>query len=185
MTQPGIVLSQPDSATTASNMWPRATSSIESAMTSRLTSDVFIPDVPMVMPSEMATVLNSIGVPPAARIPSLTFAASARRPKLHGIVSVQVDATPMIGFESASLSNPIPCRYARAGARAGPSVSRRDWCLPSMTARRLLVGGLGDRAGPHRAGEPLALPPAEAPEVALDLPRVELPPGQVQVRLGD
>ncbi len=97
MTQPGIVLSQPDSATTASNMWPRTTSSIESAITSRLTSEVFMPSVPIVMPSEIATVLNSIGVPPAARTPSFTRSASRRRWKLQGIVSVQVLATPMIG----------------------------------------------------------------------------------------
>ena len=56
------------------------------------------------MPSEIAIVLNSIGVPPAARMPSLTFAASARRWKLHGIVSIHVEATPMIGLASASSS---------------------------------------------------------------------------------
>jgi hypothetical protein len=48
------------------------TSSIESAITSRLISEARIPSVPMVMPSEMETVLNSSGVPPAARIPSRT-----------------------------------------------------------------------------------------------------------------
>ena len=72
MAAPGIVLSQPTSATMPSNMWPRPTSSMESAMTSRLTSEAFMPSVPMVTPSLMAMVLNSIGVPPAARIPSLT-----------------------------------------------------------------------------------------------------------------
>ena len=107
---PGIVLSQPESATTASNRWPRATSSIESAITSRLTRLVFMPEVPIVMPSEIAIVLNSIGVPPAALIPSLTLAASARWLKLQGIVSVQVLATPTIGFESASSSKPMPFR---------------------------------------------------------------------------
>ena len=57
-----------------------------------------MPLVPIVMPSEIAIVLSSIGVPPAARMPSLTFAASARRWKLHGIVSIHVEATPMIGL---------------------------------------------------------------------------------------
>ena len=60
--------------------------------------------MPIVIPSEIAIVLNSIGVPPASRIPSLTFAASARRWKLHGIVSIQVLATPMSGLDSASSS---------------------------------------------------------------------------------
>ena len=62
------------------------------------------PLVPIVIPSEIATVLSSIGVPPASRIPSFTRADSARRWKLHGIVSIQVEATPMIGLESASSS---------------------------------------------------------------------------------
>ena len=73
-------------------------------MISRETSEVFIPGVPIVIPSEIAIVFSSIGVPPAARIPSLTFAASARRWKLQGIVSIQVEATPMIGLASASSS---------------------------------------------------------------------------------
>ena len=68
---PGTVLSQPTRQTRPSNRWPRTTSSIESAITSRLTSDVFMPSVPIVTPSLMAIVLNSIGVPPAARMPVL------------------------------------------------------------------------------------------------------------------
>ena len=97
-------MSQPDSAIIASKKWPRPTSSIESAITSRETSEVFIPAVPIVIPSEIAIVFSSIGVPPASRMPSLTWAASARRWKLHGIVSIHVEATPMIGFASASSS---------------------------------------------------------------------------------
>ena len=110
ITVPGIVLSQALRATIPSNRWPSATSSIESAMTSRDTRLVFIPLVPIVMPSEIAIVLSSIGVPPASRIPCLTFAASARRWKLQGIVSIHVEATPMIGLLSASASKPMPCR---------------------------------------------------------------------------
>jgi hypothetical protein len=76
---PGMVLSQPTSTTIASKRFPRATSSIESAITSRLTNDVRMPAEPIVIPSEIETVLNSIGVPPAARMPALTDAASSRR----------------------------------------------------------------------------------------------------------
>jgi hypothetical protein len=78
MTEPGMVLSQPDMTTTASNRCPRAASSIESATTSREMSDAFMPSVPIAMPSETEIVLTSTGVPPAARIPSFTFAASRR-----------------------------------------------------------------------------------------------------------
>ena len=75
---PGSVLSQPTRHTRPSKRCPRATSSIESAITSRDTSEAFIPSVPIETPSETAIVLNSIGVPPAARMPSLTFTASSR-----------------------------------------------------------------------------------------------------------
>ncbi len=51
-----------------------------------------MPSVPIVIPSEIAIVLNSIGVPPASRTPAFTWSASARKPKLHGIASVQVFA---------------------------------------------------------------------------------------------
>ncbi len=88
ITAPGIVLSQPEMTTSASNAWAEATSSIESAISSRETSEARMPEVPIVMPSEIAIVLSSIGVPPAARMPSLTFAASTRLLKLHGIVSI-------------------------------------------------------------------------------------------------
>ena len=64
--------------TRPSKRCPRATSSIESAITSRLTSDAFMPSVPMLTPSLTATVLNSMGVPPAARIPSFTATARSR-----------------------------------------------------------------------------------------------------------
>ena len=105
-----MVLSQPTMETMASNMWPRPTSSMESAMTSRLTRLAFIPSVPMVMPSQMAMVFSSIGVPPASRMPSLTRSARRRWLKLHGIVSIQVWATPTMGFARSSSEKPIPLR---------------------------------------------------------------------------
>ena len=120
ITVPGIVLSQPESATTASNRWPRATNSIESAITSRLINDAFIPSVPMLMPSETAIVLYSIGVPPAARMPALTFSDSRRRWELQGITSIQVLATPTSGRDKSSSVYPTAFSIAlakRTGAR--------------------------------------------------------------------
>ena len=102
ITVPGIVLSQPEIVTSASKQCALATSSIESAISSRETSDARIPAVPIVIPSEIAIVFSSIGVPPAARMPSLTFAASTRLLKLHGIVSIHECATPTIGFARSS-----------------------------------------------------------------------------------
>ena len=67
-----------------------------------------MPWVPIVTPSETATVLNSIGVPPALRTPSFTLSATDLKWKLHGIASIQVFATPMIGLRRSSSPNPIP-----------------------------------------------------------------------------
>ena len=61
-----------------------------------------MPGVPIVIPSEIEIVLSSMGVPPAARMPSLTFAASTRWLKLQGIVSIHECATPTIGFARSS-----------------------------------------------------------------------------------
>ncbi len=47
-------------------------------MTSRLMRLAFMPSVPMEVPSDTEIVLNSIGVPPAARMPALTCSASRR-----------------------------------------------------------------------------------------------------------
>src|SRR6267142_1811483 len=91
-------------------------------MISRLTRDARIPADPIVMPSEIETVLNSIGVPPALRTPSFTDAAISRRWKLQGPISVQVLAIPTIGLASASRPNPDARSIARAPARLGPSV---------------------------------------------------------------
>ena len=72
--------------------------------------------VPIVIPSEIATVLNSIGVPPAARTPSLIGLARSRRWKLHGIASVQVLATPIVGLAERVV---VEADALHVGARGG------------------------------------------------------------------
>ncbi len=93
-----------------------------------------MPSVPIDTPSETEIVLSSIGVPPAARTPRFTCTASSRWLRLHGIVSIQVVATPMIGLARSSSLKPVPFSIARAGARSGPSV---------MAALLRLAGSLG------------------------------------------
>ena len=135
MTAAGIVLSQPTRQTSPSKRWPRATSSIESAITSRETSEARIPSVPIDTPSETETVLNSSGVPPAARIPRFTRWASARWLRLHGIVSIHVVETPTSGFARSSSVRPTAFSIARAGARSGPSVSAALWRFAGSEGR--------------------------------------------------
>ncbi len=67
-----------------------------------------MPSVPIVIPSEIAIELNSSGVPPAARTPSLTCSARPRRWKLQGIASIQVLAMPTVGRRRSSSSKPMP-----------------------------------------------------------------------------
>ncbi len=81
-----------------------------------------MPSLPIETPSETATVLNSIGVPPAARTPRFTSTASFRWFRLQGIVSIHDVATPISGRARSSSVKPVPFSIARAGARATPSV---------------------------------------------------------------
>ncbi len=130
-----MVLSQPVRQTTPSSRWPRTTSSIESATTSRLIRDAFIPSVPIVTPSLTETVPNSIGVPPAARMPSFTNSARRRWLMLQGIVSIQVVATPISGLARSSSVNPTALSMLRAPARSGPSVRAAEWRLAGSDGR--------------------------------------------------
>ena len=114
---------------------PPQTTSIESAITSRLTSEARMPSVPIETPSETETVLNSIGVPPAARMPAFTRWASSRWLKLHGIVSIHVVDTPTIGRARSSSVKPMPFSIARAAARSGPSVIAALWRLAGSEGR--------------------------------------------------
>ena len=104
-------------------------------MTSRLMRLAFMPSVPIDTPSDTAIVLNSIGVPPPARMPSLTNSASRRWLKLQGIVSIHVVATPTSGRARSSSVNPIALSIARAGARSGPSVSAWEWRFAPSVGR--------------------------------------------------
>ena len=74
ITQPGMFLSQPPMATKPSMPSQPTTVSIESAMTSRDTSEYFMPSVPIEMPSEMVMVLKMMALPPAALTPLAALA---------------------------------------------------------------------------------------------------------------
>ncbi len=117
------------SCTSPSKRWPRQTSSIESAITSRETSDARIPEVPIETPSETATVLNSIGVPPASRMPRFTCTARSRWLRLHGIVSIHVvpDAHDrlrevLVGEAGALEHRPRPCAVGAVGERGADAL---------------------------------------------------------------
>jgi hypothetical protein len=83
---PGTVLSQPTRQTSASKSCACTISSIESAITSRETSEARMPGVPCDWLSDTAIVLNSSGTPPAAATAPAACSASRRWLRLQGIV---------------------------------------------------------------------------------------------------
>jgi hypothetical protein len=123
ISMPGSDLSQPAMATSASNRSALTISSTESAITSRLTSEDFMPSVPIEIPSDTAMVPNSNGTAPPCRTPSLAAAASPFRCRLHGVTSFQDEATPTCGRSRSASLSPTARSIARAGARDAPVVS--------------------------------------------------------------
>ena len=117
MSMPGSDLSQPASATSASNRSACITHSTESAMISRLTRLARMPSWPIEIPSLMAIVLNSSGKPPADRTPSLDRLASRSSGMLQGVTSFHDDATPTCDLSQSSSVMPTARSMARAGAR--------------------------------------------------------------------
>src|SRR4051794_8317235 len=99
---------------------------MESAISSRESSENFMPSWFMLMPSETEMVENSRAVPPASAIP--VFAASTWKSwvMLQGVCSPFMLTTPTKGFAIAASSSPIARMKARCGARSSPSVVTRD-----------------------------------------------------------
>ena len=131
---PGRFLSQPAIVTRPSKYSPWETSSIESAISSRLTSDAFIPSVPIEIPSLTVRTPNSNGVPAADFTPALTRSASLSRCTLHGVMSDAVFATPMNGCSNSLSPTPTALSIARAAARSAPSATILLRCLTSNFA---------------------------------------------------
>ena len=71
ISMPGTILSQLGMQIMPSKRWAWTMVSTQSAMSSRLAREYFMPVWPMAMPSQTAMVLNSKGTPPAARTASL------------------------------------------------------------------------------------------------------------------
>jgi hypothetical protein len=82
------------------------TVSMLSAMTSRDTSEYFIPSLPIEMPSEMVIVPKMIPLPPPAPTPASASRASLSMCMLHGVTMLQVLAMPTCDFLKSSRANP-------------------------------------------------------------------------------
>jgi hypothetical protein len=122
ITHPGMFLSHPPNASSPSWFIAPHTVSMLSAITSRDTSEYRIPLWPMLIPSDTVGAPNVCGTPPAARTPSRPFWASRSRCALHGVMSLNSDATPITGRSKSSSVNPTARSIARFGARPVPPV---------------------------------------------------------------
>ena len=120
---PGMFLSQPPIASSPSIDWPRTTVSMLSAMTSRDTSEHFIPSVPIEMPSLIVIVPKVCGMPPARRTAASAASVSAPRPELQGVIVLWPLAMATIGLSKSASVNPTARSMARLGARWSPWVT--------------------------------------------------------------
>src|SRR5215211_510763 len=85
----------------------------------------------MEIPSETEMVPNSNGYPPAAWTPSLTAFASRSRERLQGVISFQLEATPICGLAKSSSPIPTARSIPREAVASRPSVTTRDRGLMS------------------------------------------------------
>ena len=115
---PGMFLSQPPTTSAPSIIWPLTEVSMASAMTSRETSEYFMPSVPMPIPSVTVGVPNTCGIAPASRSASMARSTSGWMPALQGFMLEWPLATPTIGL-SKSPSLKSTARKHRAVGRAG------------------------------------------------------------------
>jgi hypothetical protein len=130
MTMPGTILSQLGMQTRPSKPWARTMDSTESAMSSRLGSEYFIPAWPMAMPSQMPMVLNSNPTPPVFWISALTRRPNFCKCTWPGMISTKELQMPMNGLEKSSSLTPQARRRLRCGARSNPSLTRWLYITP-------------------------------------------------------
>src|SRR3954470_5161212 len=143
MMQPGIFLSQPPMATMPSKPSQPATVSMESAMTSRETSEYFMPSVPMLMPSEMVMVPKMTALPPASFVPMEASTASLSMCMLHGVTMLQVEAMPIWDFLKSSVEKPTACNMARLAARSAPSTTADEYARCKLEAAAFFINTEG------------------------------------------
>jgi hypothetical protein len=117
-----MFLSQPPIDSTPSIICPLTAVSIASAMTSRETSEYFMPSVPMPMPSVTVGKPNTCGIAPASLSAAIARSTSGWMPALHGFMFEWPFATPTIGLSKSSSPKPTARSIARLGERATPAV---------------------------------------------------------------
>ncbi len=96
------------------------TTSTESAMTSRLTSEKCMPSWPMLMPSDTEMVPNCSGYPPPECTPSWRPGARRSRLRLHGVISFHELAIPICGLSPVGVAHADRAQHPARGQRLDP-----------------------------------------------------------------
>ena len=145
----GVVLSHPINSTTPSSGLARSVSS--TSMLARLRKNIPVGRV-SISPVEITG--NSMGTPPASRIPSRTCWARSRKWELQGVSSDQVLQMPITGRPSKlsvgtlSLRTQLRCAKLCANRR----FRRQTMLATGCRSFRLLPSGLSALVGPFRCG---------------------------------
>src|SRR5690242_7143162 len=145
---PGMFLSQPPTHRTPSISWPFTAVSIASAITSRETSEYFMPSVPMPMPSVTVGKPNTWGIAPAAFTAATARSTRGWMPALQGFMVEWPFATPTIALSKSPSPKPTARNIARLGERASPDVIVLLLQL-SLISRELRCGKSDYRLGFH------------------------------------
>lgn len=96
---------------------------MESAITSRDTSEYFMPSVPIDIPSDMVMVPNICGMAPAVLNAASARVAKAPIPMLQGVMVLCAFATPTMGLSKSLSPKPTARSRARLGERCTPCVT--------------------------------------------------------------
>ena len=126
---PGTILSQFGINTRASKQCAFTIHSMVSAISSRELKEKCIPSWPMAIPSQTPMVLNSIGVPPAARTPSFTARAMVCKCICPGATSLKEFTTPINGRRICSSLYPSAFKRERCGACSTPAFTLSEFMI--------------------------------------------------------
>ena len=110
-----------------------------SAITSRDTSEYFIPSVPMPIPSVTVGTPNTCGMAPASFKAAIARSTSGWMPALQGLSVEWPLATPTIGLSKSRSVKPTARSMARLGERATPWVMSLE---RQLSATILSLSGL-------------------------------------------
>ena len=120
MSRPGTFLSQAATITRPSNGCAVAIASTLSAMSSRETSEYFMPLWPIARPSQTAMAGKTMGTPPPRATPCFTASVILSRKTCPGTMSFCEETTPMSGRSISASQRPRALRSARWGAALMP-----------------------------------------------------------------